>query len=427
MIINNYSIHKLYWIILTFFPAISNITGNVGTTQKIMHLFFITLTTLIIVVRKKNIYISMNHILFLTFSLSYMFIIVSFNIERFSYGDIGDLSRPVVYMSYFIIPILFKLNEEEFIKLFKFILYLLIFQIIFSSFVFIRELWPLVDIYKGRMSTDKVFFHFLRFSGTFGYPSDFSFYISFFIYYYFFYLVYSYIVGIKQKNIILILFILIFALILTISRGGIGTVIIMIFFILLYYSFLYKKIRLLSIKIFLVTIIVLIIIVSILLYINTEESLRYVNYLQLMNDSGKKLDGSTGHRIKEFMLSVNYFLDYFPFGPGPNRDELSTKISVVESFYGLYMLKWGLVGLLIYFFFIFYMIKISLFTIKIQKNISIKIFLQSFIVLMLSVILVFGFSSAVSDRFKGLPFFYLLAGYSYMLYKLQKDKLLKKD
>jgi len=146
-----------------------------------------------------------------------------------------------------------------------------------------------------------------------------------------------------------------------------------------------------------------------------------------MNDSGKKLDGSTSHRIKEFMLSVNYFLDYFPFGPGPNRDELSTKISVVESFYGLYMLKWGLVGLLIYFFFIFYMIKISLFTIKIQKNISIKIFLQSFIVLMLSVILVFGFSSAVSDRFKGLPFFYLLAGYSYMLYKLQKDKLLKKD
>jgi hypothetical protein len=222
------------------------------------------------------------------------------------------------------------------------------------------------------------------------------------------------------------MFLLFLVLVLTVSRGGIGTVIIMLTFILLFYSFKYKKIYRLLIRIFGYLILIMSTLITLLVIINSEETLRFISYLQLFNADGDKIDVSTNHRINEFLWGWHYFLEYFPFGPGPNRTEISTHFAVVESFYGLYMLKWGLVGLLLYYYFVAYMVKIAIHTLSLYNDIFIQNFTKSFIVLMISVILVFGFSSAISDRFKGLPFFYLTAGYVYMLYRNKKDLKLKK-
>lgn len=424
---NNLCIHKSYWLLLTLFPVMSNVTGGVGVSQKLMHVFFILFTLFVIFVKQvKSIRVNKYHVTFIFFILAYMLLVILFNNEKFAAGDSSDVIRPLIYFFYLMIPVLFPVNEEEFKKLFKFMIYLLTFQIIFSVLVYISSLWPIVDLYKGRMSTDKVFFHFLRLSGTFGYPSDFSFYLSFYLYFYFFYLLHYYRFGLSEKRNILKMFLLFLVLVLTVSRGGIGTVIIMLTFILLFYSFKYKKIYRLLIRIFGYLILIMSTLITLLVIINSEETLRFISYLQLFNADGDKIDGSTNHRINEFLWGWHYFLEYFPFGPGPNRTEISTHFAVVESFYGLYMLKWGLVGLLLYYYFVAYMVKIAIHTLSLYNDIFIQNFTKSFIVLMISVILVFGFSSAISDRFKGLPFFYLTAGYVYMLYRNKKDLKLKK-
>jgi hypothetical protein len=46
--------------------------------------------------------------------------------------------------------------------------------VLFSGFVLFNWAWPLVDLYKGRLSDDPLPFHFLRASGFSGFPTDFG-------------------------------------------------------------------------------------------------------------------------------------------------------------------------------------------------------------------------------------------------------------
>ena len=52
------------------------------------------------------------------------------------------------------------------------------------------------------------------------------------------------------------------------------------------------------------------------------------------------------HRIQELTLAVTYANEYFPFGLGPSRELIASKIDTIESFYAYYILKWGYLGLL---------------------------------------------------------------------------------
>ena len=44
----------------------------------------------------------------------------------------------------------------------------------FSGLVFILQSYFFLDFFKGRLSNDELFFHFFRFSGTLGYPTEFG-------------------------------------------------------------------------------------------------------------------------------------------------------------------------------------------------------------------------------------------------------------
>ena len=51
---------------------------------------------------------------------------------------------------------------------------LCIYQVLFSCLVFIPQSYFFLDFFKGRLSNDELFFHFFRFSGTLGYPTEFG-------------------------------------------------------------------------------------------------------------------------------------------------------------------------------------------------------------------------------------------------------------
>ena len=83
----------------------------------------------------------------------------------------------------------------------------------------------------------------------------------------------------------------------------------------------------------------------------TVSDNNYVDYVILsfsnfLSGDFSQLDSSFSHRIQELTLAVTYANEYFPFGLGPSRELIASKIDTIESFYAYYILKWGYLGLL---------------------------------------------------------------------------------
>jgi hypothetical protein len=128
--------------------------------------------------------------------------------------------------------------------------------------------------------------------------------------------------------------------------------------------------------------------------------------------AGANVDRSTVHRVKEGELAVAEAARRFPFGAGPNREHWREEIRVIESLYGHHLLKWGAIGLLLYLVSVAAIIAAGLKVYRTYRHDSfIPVFVLASAFVIASVPAVFGFSSAMSDRFKVLGFYYLLAGY----------------
>lgn len=408
--INSLTINKFFWTVLIFYPSAKAYTGSTSLSQQIMHLFFASIFIALIIIKKRSISLKVEYIFFLFLSLSYFLLLTLITSNNIIIRDLGDPIRPLIYFFYFSLPFFFKINISEFKKIFSYLIVLLFFQIAFSTGVYFEFMQPIIDLYKGRMSNDEIPFHYFRWSGTFIYPSDFSFFLSFFIYYYF-NKIFLFKRTAQDKSAIFTLLLLFITLFMTVSRGGIFTVIGMLGIISLYIIIKRK----LFLKAFMVVSILVVLLGLLFQELKEVKGVEgQINYFLMTTESGK-VDDSTSHRLVEFNIAKSYFLDYFPFGAGPNRVELKKKINVIESLYGYYMSKWGFLGLSLYFVSVFFLSKKALDLYKVSNDTEIKLIGFSFFILTISVPLLFGLSSAVTDRFKGLPFYYVMAGYIVIL------------
>jgi hypothetical protein len=395
------------------FPALKSITGGVDTSQKVLHLLcfaFFLISIIFFKIKKYNKKVVFSVSAYGVFVSIYYSLCTILFTNTFQWADFVDLARPPLYLIYFLFPLIVPLREGELKTVVNFLFYACLIQILFSCFVYFSSLWPLVDLYKGRLSNDPIIMHFYRWSGTFGYPSDFSFFLSLFIY-----LKLLEFVDKRSKNdykLNLYLTILVIGLFFTFSRGGIGTVVIVIFVLILFQNIKFK------IKTLFPICCSLIIVFGLYGFYNSE-TVNYVgtDYIMSVISTDGDVDDSTHHRIYELKLAYEYAIKYFPFGSGSNRTELKSRINVIESFYGYHLMKWGVFGLLLILIPFAYMSKVSFCVGKyfchdsLLRNFSLAVLL-----LTVSVPLSFGWSSAISDRFKGLPFFYLMNGYIFMLY-----------
>jgi hypothetical protein len=117
----------------------------------------------------------------------------------------------------------------------------------------------------------------------------------------------------------------------------------------------------------------------------------------------------------ELKLAWNTMLENFPFGNGPDRLAIQEILPVVETMYGHYLIKWGIIGLLLYMVSVIYLAYVAYGLWKGHGDKFIATFAGAMFILIISVPLVFGFSSAITDGYKVLPFYYVLSGYLIML------------
>ncbi|TLX45312.1 hypothetical protein C1E24_19730 [Pseudoalteromonas phenolica] len=409
MVIQALRVHQVVWLMVFTFPILS---FNDGFAQKLLHIIVLSvcIAALYFDKVKPKVPVAFFKVFFHYFIvvILYYISISLYQWKGLSSSSIPDLVRPVIYALYFIFPIFFLLRGKDDVeRLFKLLVLAAVIQIAFSFLVFIPETYSLVDIYKGRKSDDSVIMHFYRFSGTYIYPSDFSMFLSLFVYFYFFKFVAFNGLRVKEWGIT---FIVLLGIVMTISRGGIGSIGIMLIFCYFFSSAKY------NFKVNIVILIFLSMLSLLILYLFSndlinEESLGGMYYIFAMLDSGEGVDGSTLHRLNEFSLGLQFAAKYFPLGGGADRDAISLVIPIVESFYGHHLIKWGFTGLILA---ILFNVLVSMFYLqtlkKLPKTSFEAIFLKSIFVYMWSVPLIFGFSSAMSDRFKTLPTYYLLVG-----------------
>jgi len=394
------------------------VQGGVGTAQKLLHVAVFILVTFLILIKKPT----KPDRQVMLFLLTYVLITASYYIfttllftPHLSLQDTTDFTRPFVYLMYLLIPLLYPVSGEQLKKLMNFFVIICLIQLIFSAFVYFPALWEIADIYKGRMSDDSVAFHFFRWSGTYGYPSDFAFYLSFFIYYQYFKLI-------DAKNEFqfkdwLFVGVVFLALILTLSRGGIGTVIIMLG--LSYLLGRGKKSKAVNVSLILIIVASITLVTSISLTFEKSNMLK-LDYIESMFE-GDEMDDSTSHRVKEMRIAVEFFDRCFPFGCGSNRKGIKKRIAVIESLYGYHMIKWGAIGLVLYFILVIWIVNILRASAKAYERGSFEsLFSYATLLLVLSIPVVFGFSSAMSDRFKALPLHYIFVGYVINLHLMKK-------
>lgn len=405
--LNNLVFHKFIWLVVTFFPLLPNSLGA-QNAQKIMHLCIISILLFIFACRKVK--LPSQFFFFVILATSLLFVYYSsltlLRTNLIIASDFPDLIRQFVYLGYVLFAFAIPLRNSEFQELLSFLKKLLIFQIVFSTFVYIPALWPLVDIFKGRPSDDMAL-HFYRWSGTYGYPSDFSFFISFFIFYYFSF--YARRIMMKKSDIFMVL-VLFFALFMSFSRGGIFST-----FGVLGVLFWFTGAKKRKTSYVLIASAGLVLISAVLFFSDKFQQVNYI--IQVFGSDSQSVDGSTGHRLYELGLAAEYAGEQVPFSEGANREELAGRISIIESFYGYHLIKFGVLGL-----FFALSIKLTLLTLcvfvykRYLNNIHISSFVFALIGLILSEVLFFGFSSAITDRFKTLPTFYLMIGYMGSLY-----------
>lgn len=391
------------WLLVALFPVLPHALGA-PNAQKVLHVLAFAFVFITLLIKKPSFKRSFMVAVFSVCGLLmtyYASLSLAFT-DLLVFRDIPDYLRPLIYLLYLLIPFLYPLDERDKDEFFVFFKKIFVFQIVISALVYVPALWPIVDLFKGRPSDDMAL-HFYRWSGTYGYPSDFSFYLSFFIFYYFCFFARK--VPLKLHEWCLV-FIAFSAMVLSFSRGGLFSTL-----GILGLAFWCTGARTRKTSYVLLSILGVLCAAILITFSEQFEQVSYI--LETFGGEDGSVDDSTGHRLKEIGLAWEYLSQFPPLSEGSNRLELLSRIEVIESFYGYHLIKWGILGLvavllvkLVFFYMCTYVYRFYR-----TSNPQQAAFAFAVACLIASEVLLFGFSSAISDRFKTLPTFYLLLGY----------------
>jgi len=325
---------------------------------------------------------------------------------RLTAGDVIDLLRPLVYLVFFIFPLVLPLSEKESNRLFAFLLFLLVIQVGISALVFWPQAWPFLDLYKGRGSGDLSPLQFYRFSGTFGFPGNFGLYLVLGLA-----AIWVRINGLSSLRERALLFLagaaLLAGLSLSGSRTGLGALALM--GIPLAGRTGWRGIALLSGALVLA------------LALASQDGVKGAwseygqysqRYVTRLLDEGVA-EGSAGHRMREMDLAWAMASERPPFGLGPNRTFIQNTLGPVESFYGHYLAKFGFLGVLLWapqFLWISWLAREAVHRGPVGSWIGSWMWAFSWWVPI--TVLVLGLVTSTADQFRGTVIFYALAGHA---------------
>jgi hypothetical protein len=337
----------------------------------------------------------------------YITSITLINNTNFILSDFIELSRPFVYFLFFLVPFFLPLNDNQLSNLIQFFIKNMVIMVFFSALVYIPISYSFIDFFKGR--THLAFSQFLRFSGTFGFPTLYS---SYTVYALAMILIFI-LINKKIPNIgrlTFIIIVLFLGLLLSASRTGLlFAASILVLFVLIFFRN-FSKIRK---QVF--PILFFIFIVS-FLFINLQVFQLYTSYIfnSLSFFEGETTD-TISFRINEISNMYTIAIGNFPFGIGTNEIYFS-QFSSIESFYGQYLGRYGFFGLGIILWFFIHLINRSYKLIKL-RGIFHKDYIYAFFITYflwtLSFLLLAGWFHAPTDQFKGANLFYLFSGIIY--------------
>ena len=276
--------------------------------------------------------------------------------------DYAELCKPLLFFGLFQLGKNLKFEEKMWRNL-------LVFSILFSALVLLPFMHPLIEPWKASSRFGYRLVHFLRWSGTMGYPGMFGYSLLLAIFY------------LREKGRLGYLPILIGVLFMTFSRGSILMAI--LGFIMSEIIF-YRRVKyLLGLSIM---------IAGIWIFI-------------LPNDLGYLTEGinnlsesSANHRLNELSAISQDLSDNILIGRGPNNVWFSVNHPVIENVYYYYGTKFGILGVLGYAVFGLY--------------IAGKSILHRSEILLLAACLWFigSVNESVSEEYKFFVFFFIFLG-----------------
>lgn len=317
----------------------------------------------------------------LFFSFVFLFILLK-NQEKIIIKDIIECFKPLYFCLFFIVGK--KASEIYSLEsVARFIVILLLFGVLFSSLVYFQFSYPILDLYKGRTSDEGNLYHFLRFSGFFGYPSMFGIYLILGM-------ILTVCVDFTQykKATLLLLFI---GFAFTMSKTGF-----VLFVLLVGYYLIMKG----TVKDIILTISIFFIVFLVITIYFFDDFLVVFNAFSSIDGL---LSSTFSHRFREIILSINILTSENFDGFGPSNTYLKINHGPVENVLFFYVFKFGYFGL------IYYINLISFTTYKFFKESETPIKLV--ILWCLLSLLIGSLAESITEEYKTLYFFPLLLGF----------------
>lgn len=390
------------WIAI-WFPLLKPLLISTTLSQFFAVSSLILITTLLVILSKQRIYLP-----FATFFFLFLFLII-FAASLYYYSPLQRLvSDSFRYLFFgFFVSIGYSLRVSEG-KLENFLQKISLHQIIFSFLVFIPAIYPFLDLFKGRLSSDEIFFHFTRFSGSLGYPTEFGCFLLI-------PLIHLAHTGnlFSSKSNIFFTVVCSLSILASASRAAIlmGAV----------YLFIYLSIGILKLVMMLrakyeflfIFLIVSFFAIAILILLKTQFS--QLSILGYILSIFQEIDSSLLHRFKELLLSIKILSGELSVPIGNDRIR-PFGLEVLESFLGSIIIRFGWIG-----FFIF--ASIIFFYIYQIKKCRIQSIYKSVLLWFLLLYIVVSPFSEVIFRSKGTVIFGILLGICLRGIELKKIRL----
>lgn len=380
--------------VMFYFPMASRFIGSMSIIQAIINVVIVSAGLFLIATKTRPVYVT-NHLKLSGFFLFSAAILLLLNLyfdgmpSRIA-SDVGRLFFAAVYI--FIGAYIYDSLDEPDISISNLYIKYCIFGFLFSFLVFIPPLFPLVDLFKGRMSDDSVVFHFFRFSGFAGYPTDFG--CS---------LVLGFLIALSQfrrnlianKKFTLFFIVVILGIVGSASRAAILQFVGLIIILAMVYRRQYTRMLILASCA----------LISGLIFfsLQSEESSEGYSISTYLNVDLDNPDDSISHRAGEVQYSLDVLSGREPIPVGAERDH-PFGFDVIEGFWTHYIIRYGYFGILIGGG-VSAFILVMLF--KSRNNSTMGWALYYWY---LSFILFVAPFSDVTTRFRGLPLYFVLIG-----------------
>lgn len=368
-----------YFTVLTYlmwnFPILKNVFGDSSAGQRFFYVCCLGLTGITFLYSSRRLDRSELSILllFLLALAFYSFAMITTTEAAINIAE--GLGRTVVYLCGFLIGIMTARNlpPERFLIIMKHIFWL---NLVFCLFPLIPGGAAVIDFFKGRTSDDFLAaLHYFRWTGTFAYPTDFSFYLILVML-----MVHFHRDRFTALEATVINGFALLAILLSVSRIGIAAVVVVLV------AMHWRRLGRFAIG--------GAVAVLLGLLLMPENQLEYIRTGFAL---GGKLDASAMHRANE--LGLAFDPDHLSMlGYGPRDEQLYRIAFIIEGWLPYQLLTWGLAGFAFAIFFFMCLFVLTWPAVKVREPWTL-----TFWTALATALLLFGPFSAVIDRFK-MPF-----------------------